>query len=422
MTAKARKVTRFAAGGALFAVVALALWLVAGRANATGDDEWAEVRRDDLVIGVPVTGTLSAVQSVLIGPPQVSEVWDYKIAFLAPEGAPVRQGQPVVGFDTSELEQTLAQKMAERDSADQELEKLRVNLEKSREEDELRLAEAEARHRRAALKVKVPAELVARNELAQSRADLELAEREIKYLKDRLRLEKSTAQAQIAALVSRRDRAAARVRETEEAIARMTVTAPRDGTVIYSSQGGRGEKKKIGDSVWRGQSVLEIPDLSRMRAEGEIDEADAGRVAVGQRVTLRLDAHPDVVFSGRVRTLRGAVQTKSRNNPLKVVRLEIDLDQTDPQRMRPGMRFLGTVEIERSPKVLVVPAEAVFTRADGPVVYRRTRWGFEEVRPDLGRRNDRLVEIKGGLAPGDRVSLQDLSDDGAADAAAGRRS
>ncbi|HEX6864398.1 MAG TPA: hypothetical protein VF414_16325, partial [Thermoanaerobaculia bacterium] len=122
MTAKARRVTRFAAGGVLFVAVALALWLVAGRASATGDGEWAEVRRDDLVIGVPVTGTLSAVQSVLIGPPQVPEVWDYKIAFLAPEGAPVRRGQPVVGFDTSELEQTLAQKMAERDSADQELE------------------------------------------------------------------------------------------------------------------------------------------------------------------------------------------------------------------------------------------------------------------------------------------------------------
>lgn len=413
MTAKARKVTRFAAGGAVLFVVALVLWLVAGRASAMGDGEWAEVRRDDLVVGVPVTGTLSAVQSVLIGPPQIPEVWDYKIAFLAPEGAPVRQGQPVVGFDTSELEQTLMQKMAERDSADKELEKLRVNQEKAREEAELRLAEAEARHRRASLKVKVPAELVARNELAQSRMDLELAEREIQYLKNRMRLEKSTAQAEVSALVSRRDRAAARVREAEEAIARMTVTAPRNGTVIYSALGGRrGEKKKIGDSVWRGQSVLEIPDLNRMKAEGEIDEADAGRVAVGQRVTLRLDAHPDVVFSGRVRTLRGAVQTKSRNNPLKVVRLEIDLDRTDPQRMRPGMRFLGTVEIERSPRVLVVPAEAVFTRADGrPVVYRRTRWGFEEVRPGLGRRNDRLVEIKSGLSPGDRVALQDLSDE-----------
>jgi HlyD family secretion protein len=410
MTARSRKrLTRFAAGGALLAVVALGLWLVAGRAAASAEGDWAEVRREDLVIGVPVTGTLSAVQSTVIGPPQIPEVWDFKIAFLAPEGMQVRQGQPVLGFDTSELETKLQEKMAERDSAQTELEKRQVNLEIGRREDEMRLAEAEARHRKARNKVNVPDELVARNELSEARTDLALAEREIRYYKDRLRLQTGQATAEIESLRNRRDRAAARVRETEAAIARMTVTAPRDGTIIYNSD-GRGEKKKIGDSVWRGQTVLEIPDLRRMRAEGEIDEADAGRVAVGQRVTLRLDAHPDVVFTGHVRNLRGAVQAKSRNNPLKVVRLEIDLARTDPQRMRPGMRFLGTVELERVPKVLAVPAETVFNRAGGPVVYRRTRWGFEEVRPELGRRNDRLVEIRGGLAAGDKVSRTDLGE------------
>jgi HlyD family secretion protein len=410
MTARARRrLTRFAAGGALLAVVALGLWLVAGRAAASAEGDWAEVRREDLVIGVPVTGTLSAVQSTVIGPPQLPEVWDFKIAFLAPEGMQVRQGQPVLGFDTSELETKLQEKIAERDSAQKELEKRQVNLEIGRRDDEMRLAEAEARHRKARNKVNVPDELVARNELAEARTDLALAEREIRYYKDRLRLQTGQATAEIESLRNRRDRAAARVRETEAAIARMTVTAPRDGTIIYESS-GRGEKKKIGDSVWRGQTVLEIPDLRRMRAEGEIDEADAGRVAVGQRVTLRLDAHPDVVFTGHVRNLRGAVQAKSRNNPLKVVRLEIDLARTDPQRMRPGMRFLGTVELERVPKVLAVPTDAVFNRAGGPVLYRRTRWGFEEVRPELGRRNDRLVEIRGGLAPGDKISRVDLGE------------
>jgi HlyD family secretion protein len=411
MTGRSRsRLARLAAGGVLLAAVGLCLWLVAGQAAASGEGDWAEARREDLVIGVPVTGTLSAVQSTVIGPPQVPEVWDFKIAFMAPEGMTVRSGQPVLGFDTSELEKKLQEKMAERDSAQKELEKRLVNLEIGRRDDELRLAEAEARYRKARNKVNVPGELVARNELAEARTELALAEREIRYYEDRLRLQAGQAAAEIESLRNRRDRAAARVRETQIAIARMTVTAPRDGTVIYNTD-GRGEKKKIGDSVWRGQTVLEIPDLRRMRAEGEIDEADAGRVAVGQRVTLRLDAHPDVVFTGRVRSLRGAVQAKSRNNPLKVVRLEIDLDQTDPQRMRPGMRFLGTVELERVPRVLAVPAEAVFNRARGPVVYRRTRWGFEEVRPELGRRNDRLVEIRSGLAPGDKVSRVDLGEE-----------
>jgi HlyD family secretion protein len=320
----------------------------------------------------------------------------------------VREGQPVLGFDTSDLENTLLEKMAERDSAQKELEKKQAELESLRGEDELRLAEAKAKARRAGLKVDVPAELVAAKELAEARADLDLAQREVSYLEKRLALRVREAEAEISALRNKRDRAASRVREVEETIRQMVVTAPRSGTVVYRSDPRRErEKKKVGDSAWRGEKIVEIPDLRHMRAEGEVDEADAGRVAPGQPVTLRLDAHPDVIYTGRVHAVRGAVQKRSQGDPVKVVGLELALDRTDPQRMRPGMRFLGTIELDRVPRALVVPAGAVFNRPEGPVVYRRTRWGTEEVRPQLGRRNDRWVEIVGGVAEGDAIAMRD---------------
>ena len=148
-----------------------------------------------------------------------------------------------------------------------------------------------------------------------------------------------------------------------------------------------------------------------MEAEGEVDEADAGRVAVGQRVTFRLDAHPDDVFTGRVRVDRRRRAEPSRR-PIRSrwSGSTIDLDRTDPQRMRPGMRFLGTVEVERAPKALVAPLEAVFNRPAGPVVYRKVGWGSEEVHPVLGRRNDRLVEVTRRPQAGDLVSRRDLAD------------
>ncbi|HTG35122.1 MAG TPA: HlyD family efflux transporter periplasmic adaptor subunit [Thermoanaerobaculia bacterium] len=409
MSPRQRKVTRFAVSGAALLAVALGLWLMAGRAGASGTGDWAEVRRDDLVVGVPVAGTLSSVQAVRIGPPQIAQIWDYKISFMAPEGAPVRPGEPVLGFDTSELERQLLDKRAERDSAEKELEKKQTDLEIDRRDRELELAEAEARLRKASLKVDVPPELVASRDLAKSREDLALAHREVAYLNNRLHLDGIESATEIDALARKRDRAAVRVQEMENAIGRMTVTAPRAGTVVYVATDD-GEKKKVGDSCWRGQSVLEIPDLRRMEAEGEIDEADAGRVTAGQRVTFRLDAHPDDVFTGRVRSIGGSVQSRSDTDALKVVKLEIDLDSTDAQRMRPGMRFLGTVEIERIAKALVVPAEAVFNRGSGPVVYRKNGWGSEEVRPTLGQRNDRQVEIRSGLKLGDRVSRRELAE------------
>jgi multidrug resistance efflux pump len=409
MSPRRRRITRFAASGVALIALVVGVWLFAGRASASGKAAWTEVRHDDLVVGVPVAGTLSSVQAVRIGPPQITEIWDYKIAFMAPEGASVRAGQPVLGFDTSELERQLLDKRAERDSAQKEMEKKQTDLEVQRRDRELELAEAEARERKASLKVDVPAELVASKELAKSREELALARREVAYLKGRLQLEKAQGSTEVDALARKRDRAAVRVTDMETAVGRMMVPAPRAGTVVYVSTDD-GEKKKVGDSCWRGQSVLEIPDLRAMEGEGDIDEADSGRVAAGQKVTFRLDAHPDDVFTGRVRAIGGAVQSRSEANPLKVVRLEIDLDQTDPQRMRPGMRLVGTVEIQRVPKALVAPLEAVFNRAGGPVIYRKTGWGSEAVHPVLGARNERQVEIRSGLKAGDRVSSRDLAD------------
>ncbi|MBV8200838.1 MAG: efflux RND transporter periplasmic adaptor subunit [Acidobacteria bacterium] len=373
-------------------------------AGAGGEPGWAEVRRSDLVLSVPVAGTLAAVDAARLGPPLVAEVWDYKIVFMAPEGASVERGQRVLAFDTSTLEKTLRDKEAERDSAQKQLEKQRADLALQRSDGELHLAEAAADRRRAELVVRVPPELKSSSDLASARADLELASRKMDYQRRRLGLVTAAAAAQVRSLTDQRDRAAARVAEVRAAIARMQIVAPRAGTVVYVPN-PRGEKKKVGDSCWRLEQVMEIPDLRRLRADGEIDEADAGRVAAGQAVALRLDAHPETVFTGRVAAIKSAVRQRAATLAGKVVRIEIDLARTDPLRMRPGMRFAGAIELERAPGVLLVPLAAVRSLPDGPLIYRRTRFGAEAVRPRLGRHDDRQVEVLAGLAPGDQVQL-----------------
>jgi RND family efflux transporter MFP subunit len=399
---KRRRMRRFAVAVAVLAVLFLVLWLFTGRSAAASAEDWAKVERQDLVMGVEVTGTLDALQSAQLGPPRVPDQFDFKIAFLAPEGSEVHGGQPVLAFDTSTLERTLLEKMTERDSAQKELEKRQTDLAIQLGDQRMQVAEAEATQRRAALQAQVSPDLIGRNELESRRADLALANERIDYQKRRLALLGQQGRSEIDDLQKKRDRAAQRVAETQNTIRRMTVLAPRDGTVVYVSGRG-GNKKKIGDTCWLAEKVVEIPDLRHMKADGQVDEADAGRVAAGQPVRLTLDAHPDVVFTGRVHALRGAVREKSNANPVKVMGLDLELDRTDPQRMRPGMRFLGTIEIERVAKALVIPAEAVVNRPEGPVVYRRNGWRTEEVHPRLGRRNERFVEVVSGLAPGDQV-------------------
>ena len=98
--------------------VAAALFLILGagwtrnKLAADRQGEWVRVTRGDLVTGVDVTGTLAAVDSGVFGPPQISDQWDFKISMLAPEGSEVKIGQPVLAFDTTDLQKRLQEKSA----------------------------------------------------------------------------------------------------------------------------------------------------------------------------------------------------------------------------------------------------------------------------------------------------------------------
>ncbi|MCP3982515.1 MAG: HlyD family efflux transporter periplasmic adaptor subunit [bacterium] len=397
----------------LIAVVGVVLllggWWAVGAVQGSSEGEWIKVERDDMTLGVELEGTLRAVETSQISAPQIQQVWEFKIAFMATEGAEVEEGTPLLAFDTAELQKQLLRQQAGRDQARKEIEKTEKSLTLTRGQDRLRLAEARANLRRAELKVDAPVELSAEKDAEHARLDLKLARDEVAYLEKRVESAERSAEAALAALRNQRDRADRRVAEINEAVAQMRVAAPRKGTVIYSQGWRGGEKKKVGDACWRGEPVMEVPNLQRMKVDGMVDEADAGRVEEGQRVTFRLDAHPDVEFEGTVLSIWKTVQRKSNNRPGKIVRLEIDIAETDTRKMRPGMRVRGKVEIEQVPETALLPIESVFLKDDGPVVYKKTLMGHRAVPVELGRRDDRRVEVISGVAPGDRVSLIDLA-------------
>ncbi len=391
-------------------VLALAVLLLAAgwwlsRALAAGAEvSWVVATVDDLVIGVEVEGTLASCDSSVLMAPQVQGLYDYKIAFMAPEGEQVAAGVPVLGFDASELQRRLLTLQTEAEEADKQIEKLDADQQQGVMQLQLQLAEARAKHGKAELKADVPTDLQSANGAEVAALDVHLAAMEVTSVEGQLAAKRAAGEAQRASLVAQKERAERLVAETEAAIERMMVTAPRAGTVIYVTN-WRDEKKKIGDSVWRFDGVIELPDLTTMLAQGEVDEADSGRISEGLPVTLRLDAHPDIEYTAHIGSIWKTVQRKRRSrSPVKVVRLDLELDQTDTERMRPGMRFRGSIESQRLEQVLQVPVHAVFPTAAGPVVYRRATFGHEAVRVELGARSTEMVEVTAGLNPGDRIA------------------
>ncbi|HVT45570.1 MAG TPA: efflux RND transporter periplasmic adaptor subunit [Thermoanaerobaculia bacterium] len=380
-------------------------WAMQARLEADRKGEWVSVTRDDLVLGVDVVGTLAAVETVSIGPPQVGDRWDFKISMMAPEGSEVTQGRPVLGFDTSELQRQLEEVVAERDGAEKEIEKKRADLALKSEEEKMLLAEAESRLRKATVKLQAPDELLGVNERKTIELENRIAKRETDDLRERMVALKRAAEAELLLLESKRGRAAERVGKIEAEIASMTVRAPRNGTVIYATN-WRGEKKKVGDSCWRAERVMEIPDLSTMMGKGEVDEVDAGKMALGQKVKLRLDSQPDEELSGTITSIARTIQPQSPRSQLKVLKVDIELAQSDPGKMRPGMRFRGTIELQRVGGATLVPREAVYVSASGPVAHRRGLLSAGPVAVKIGRRNEKWLEVIDGLVPGDRVLVR----------------
>jgi multidrug resistance efflux pump len=397
----------------------LALALVAaatGCRPAPDGMRWIEVERGTLSVPVDVSGSMRAVDSDRVGPPGISGVWNYKIAMMADEGSVIEEGEPVLMFDPSDLHRRLENKISERDSAARQLEVQISSAKIARQDEKLALEEARGERRKAELKSEAPEGTTAVIELEKSRLDLEFAKTKVEFLKKKAASATRRDQAEIKRWRRKRDRAEERVQEIQRAIDAMNVKAPRTGTVIYSTN-WEGEKKKVGDGVWRAETVLQVVSLEKMEAAGEIDEVDIARVALGQTVSLRLDAQPDVEITGRVTEVGDSIGRTSAENPLKVARITIELDPNADAKLRPGMRFRGQIESERVEDSLLLPLDAIFPTPEGPVVHRQTGEAWEPVAVTLGRRNAHEVVVLEGLEVGARVlrNADEAADGGSED-------
>ena len=383
-------------------ILALGLFVLPACQAADVPEELLHVERGALVLDVDVSGTLESVASLSVGPPAISGMWDYTIAMMAEEGKEVAEGDPILMFDTSKLQQQLEGKTAERDTSAAQLLVKRSAAKIAREDEALALAEAKAALNKAKLKADVPPELMSEIELEQFELDVDLAKKKVAHLEATAKAATERDQTDVGRWKSKHDRAEGRVQEIGRSMELMTVPAPRAGTVIHHSD-RRGEKMKVGDSAWQGSTIIEIVSLAEMEGRGEIDEVDVSKVALEQAVSLRLDAQSEVELRGTVTEIGRTVQRASRDNPLKVATVRIAIEDNADVKLRPGMRYRGHIETDRVEDVLLVPLAALEYTDEGPVAHVVRNGQVEQVVVTLGRRNDKYTVVLEGLEEGDDV-------------------
>lgn len=382
-------------------VFSCGLWCCGGKSIPP---RCVQVERGPLTRKVDANGTLASSDSILVRCPRVPNVWNFTITFLAEEGVNVDPGDVLVRFDDKALRERLVVEQSNLASTEKDLEKANIHLSQEMEKMRLDLLEARVRLDKAERKCQQPQHLLSRNELVKLRLDRDLERESLRFLEADQAFRQQQLEREIQRLTSNLAGHQRRVRELEEAISKNVVTAEQRGIVVYTED-WNGTKVQVGDEMWLGQTVLELPDLTQMMVKAEVDERDARWLASGQSVEIRLDANPDRVFQGVLSSLGQVYRQESYERPRIVVDAEITVKDPDPQVMRPGMAASLAITVEELGTVLQLPYQAVRFDGNEAQVTVMTAWGDELRNISVGRRTHDRIEVLQGLRENERVQL-----------------
>ncbi|HEU6452048.1 MAG TPA: HlyD family efflux transporter periplasmic adaptor subunit, partial [Gemmatimonadaceae bacterium] len=391
--------------GAVLLVAAVIAWYIAPATTAHSGDVVVTVKRADFGVVVTTSGELQARNFVRIQGPsnaQQAEIYQMKISSIIPEGTVVKEGDIVAQLDRS----TIAAKVAEVSLALQKAEaqytqaQLDSTLTLSQARDQihnLELALEEARLTKEQSTYEAPT--IRR----QADISLEKAQRALAQAKLDYKTKTGQAIAKMAEVSTEVERQRNKLELVQNVAQGFTIRAPAPGMVIYVKE-WNGKKRGTGSPVspWD-PSVATLPDLTHMESVTYVNEIDVRKVAVGQPVTISLDADPSKQLTGKVISVANVGEQRP-NNDAKVFEVKVEVEQADTT-LRPGMTTSNAIETLALHDVLSVPLEAVVIQDSVPYVYKVSGPRVVRQEVETGVMNENEIVIARGLSAGDQVLL-----------------
>lgn len=146
-----------------------------------------------------------------------------------------------------------------------------------------------------------------------------------------------------------------------------------------------------GDYFEAGSSVLTLVDISKLKANVEVDEIDMQYVKEGMEASLTFDSMPGHTLTARVSYV--PMLGRYSSSGIGVVDVELTIDDP-PANLIPGFSFEGNINVDGQVKMLIVPQSAVKTERGGvTTVRRKTATGEETVNVSVKYLGENLVQI-----------------------------
>ncbi len=320
-----------------------------------------KVVRGDIEMAVTATGTVNPVTTVLVGTQVSGTIKNIYVDF----NSPVKKGQLIARIDPALFQ-------AQVDQAKANLFSAKANLEKA----EATLVDAKRTMDRNK-------ELLSKNLIAQS--DLDTAETNYE-----------TAKASVSAAKSQVSQSEAALNLAETNLRYTKIVSPVDGIVVSRNV-------DVGQTVaasFQTPTLFTIAqDLTKMQIDTSVDEADIGKIKVGQDVEFTVDAYPDITFKGKVWQVRNAPITVQN-----VVTYDVVINVDNPEfKLKPGMTANVSIIISTKKDVLKIPNAALRFKPSekGPTAPEKKGSGVWILEKDKPKR----IPVSLGISDGNYTEL-----------------
>ena len=325
------------------------------------DKDLITAQRVDFPLIISASGTLEATRSVSISPPQVRRERRFKIMRLVDEGTEVSEGDFLMEFDTSDISSRLKDETANFQSVQEERQKKRSDSDIQLKNLRLSLEEAKSELEKLEVKLSSQADLISGIEIEKIRLQRDAARLNVQFLEKKVQYKSESGQLDLQISRSNERHYRSRMDDLMDAMDSYTVRAPVSGVVIYKRDWNN-EAKEAGSNVFVMDTVMEIPDLSSIRAKIQIDEIDSGKVKVGQEANITVDAVQGKTFGGTVTSIGTILKQASFERPQKVNEIYVEIKDEDKKQLRPSMNVKAQIRVGQYSQVVVIPLSSIQER------------------------------------------------------------
>ncbi|MFO0940611.1 MAG: HlyD family efflux transporter periplasmic adaptor subunit [Pirellulales bacterium] len=204
-------------------------------------------------------------------------------------------------------------------------------------------------------------------------------------------------------------------RDIEDLIKKCTIFSPADGIVVYNNERGRGGSVdfmvKEGAVVRERQTILKLPDPTRMQVKALVNESRIVRIAPGMPCKVKVSAYPNEMLARVKRVNKYAEPGSWFSSSVKEYAAYLEIVEP-PEAIRTGMSAEVRIFVEQIPEALQVPVHGVyefrghiFCLVKNPNTDKPGEEPFLTREVKIGATNEANVTITEGLAEGDQVVL-----------------